>query len=204
MTARAKRGTLTDWWWSVDRWFLAAFLVLMIGGLVLSFAASPPVAEKIGLEPFHFVKRHAVFLLPSIAVMILTSMLSLRGIRRASLLILGGAIVLMIFALFFGVEVKGARRWVELGPISLQPSEFMKPAFVVICAWLFAEKARRPDIPGNLFAIILLFVVCALLVAQPDLGQTILTAGAWGGLFFMAGMPWLWIAGLGEIGRAHV
>ena len=104
MTARAKRGTLTDWWWSVDRWFLAAFLVLMIGGLVLSFAASPPVAEKIGLEPFHFVKRHAVFLLPSIAVMILTSMLSLRGIRRASLLILGGAIVLMIFALFFGVE----------------------------------------------------------------------------------------------------
>jgi cell division protein FtsW len=199
MNARAKRGTLTDWWWSVDRWFLAAFLVLMIGGLVLSFAASPPVAEKIGLEPFHFVKRHAIFLLPSIALMILTSMLSLRGIRRASLLILGGAILLMIFALFFGVEVKGARRWVELGPLSIQPSEFMKPAFVVICAWLFAEKARRPEIPGNLFAIILLFIVCALLVAQPDLGQTILTTGAWGGLFFMAGMPWFWIAGLGGI-----
>lgn len=199
MSHRVKRSVMTDWWWGVDRWFLAAFLILMVGGLVLSFAASPPVAEKIGLEPFHFVKRHAVFLVPSILVMLLTSMLSPRGIRRTALLMLGASIALMILALFFGTEVKGARRWVDIGPLSLQPSEFMKPAFVVICAWLFAEKARRADIPGNLFAIILLFIVCALLVAQPDLGQTILTAGAWGGLFFMAGMPWLWIVGLGGL-----
>ncbi|KQT52834.1 MULTISPECIES: putative lipid II flippase FtsW [unclassified Aureimonas] len=200
MSTRAKRALITDWWWSVDRWFLAAFLTLMIGGLVLSFAASPPVAEKLGLDPFHFVKRHGVFLLPSIAAMIATSMLTARGIRRASIILLAGSIVLMIGALFFGMEVKGARRWIEIGPMTIQPSEFMKPAFVVVCAWLFAEKQRRADIPGNLFAIILLFVVTALLVAQPDLGQTMLTAGAWSGLFFMAGMPWLWIAVLGSIG----
>ncbi|KQT50903.1 cell division protein FtsW [Aureimonas sp. Leaf454] len=200
MNTRAKRGLITDWWWSVDRWFLAAFLTLMIGGLVLSFAASPPVAEKLGLDPFHFVKRHGVFLIPSIAAMIATSMLTARGIRRVALLLLGASIVLMIGALFFGMEVKGARRWIEIGPLTIQPSEFMKPAFVVICAWLFAEKSRRADIPGNLFAIILLFIVTALLVAQPDLGQTMLTAGAWSGLFFMAGMPWLWIAALGTIG----
>jgi cell division protein FtsW len=200
MTTRAKRGLITDWWWSVDRWFLAAFLTLMIGGLVLSFAASPPVAEKLGLDPFHFVKRHGVFLLPSIAAMIATSMLTARGIRRASILLLGASILLMIGALFFGMEVKGARRWIEIGPMTIQPSEFMKPAFVVVCAWLFAEKSRRADIPGNLFAIILLFIVTALLVAQPDLGQTMLTAGAWSGLFFMAGMPWLWIVALGTIG----
>ena len=103
----------------------------------------------------------------------------------------------MVAALFFGVEIKGARRWMDFGPLSIQPSEFMKPAFVIICAWLFAEKTRRPDIPGNLFALILLIVVVALLVAQPDLGQTTLVAAAWGGLFFMAGMPWLWIAVLG-------
>jgi cell division protein FtsW len=199
MSNRVKRGVMTDWWWGVDRWFLAAFLILMVGGLVLSFAASPPVAEKIGLEPFHFVKRHAVFLVPSILVMLFTSMLTPRGIRRTALVMLAASIALMILALFFGTEVKGARRWVDIGPLSLQPSEFMKPAFVVICAWLFAEKARRADIPGNLFAIILLFIVCALLVAQPDLGQTILTAGAWGGLFFMAGMPWMWIVGLGGL-----
>ncbi|WP_102958938.1 putative lipid II flippase FtsW [Mangrovicella endophytica] len=202
MPTRAKRGVVTDWWWSVDRWFLAAFLTLMVGGLVLSFAASPPVAEKIGLEPFHFVKRHALFLIPSIVAMIGTSMLSPRGVRRMALMMLGGSIVLMVLALFIGVEVKGARRWIGVGALAIQPSEFMKPAFVVICAWLFAEKARRADIPGNLFAIILLFIVAALLVAQPDLGQTILTAGAWGGLFFMAGLSWIWIAMLGGLAGA--
>jgi cell division protein FtsW len=199
MTSRTKRGLVSDWWWGVDRWFLAAFLTLLVGGLVLSFAASPPVAERIGLEPFHFVKRHAVFLLPSLAVMFGCSLLSPRGVRRTALLMLGGSLFLMVLALFFGTEIKGARRWIELGPLNVQPSEFMKPAFVVMCAWLFAEKERRPDIPGNLFAMILLLVAAALLVAQPDLGQTILVAAAWGGLFFMAGMPWLWIVLLGGL-----
>ncbi|NDV85548.1 putative lipid II flippase FtsW [Aurantimonas aggregata] len=199
MTSRTKRSLVSDWWWGVDRWFLAAFLTLLVGGLVLSFAASPPVAERIGLEPFHFVKRHAVFLLPSLAVMFACSLLSPRGVRRTALLVLGASLFFMVLALFFGTEIKGARRWIELGPLNLQPSEFMKPAFVVICAWLFAEKERRPDIPGNLFAMILLLVAVALLVAQPDLGQTILVAAAWGGLFFMAGMSWLWIALLGGV-----
>ncbi|GGD92317.1 cell division protein FtsW [Aureimonas endophytica] len=200
MAGRAERGIVADWWRSIDRWFLAAFICLMVGGFVLSFAASPPVAEKIGLEPFHFVKRHALFLIPAMTVMIGTSMLSARGIRRLSLFLFGSSLVLMVLALFFGMEVKGARRWVEFGPLTIQPSEFMKPAFVVICAWLFAERARKKEIPGNLFAMILLLVVCSLLVAQPDLGQTMLTAGTWGGLFFMAGLPWLWIVVLGGLG----
>ncbi|WP_019996891.1 putative lipid II flippase FtsW [Aureimonas ureilytica] len=200
MVSRAKKGVITDWWRSIDRWFLAAFLILMIGGMVLSFAASPPVAERIGLEPFHFVKRHALFLFPSIGVMLATSLLSPRGIRCMSVAMLCGALGLMVIALFFGTEVKGARRWVEIGPLSVQPSEFMKPAFVVVCAWLFAEHSRRKDIPGNLFSILILMVVCALLVAQPDLGQTILSTSVWGGLFFMAGLPWMWIVMLGSIG----
>ena len=199
MTSRTKRGLVSDRRWGVHRWFLAAFLTLLIGGVVLSFAASPPVAERIGLEPFHFVKRHAIFLLPSLAVMFACSLLTPRGVRRTALLMLGASLFLLVMALFFGAEIKGARRWIELGPINVQPSEFMKPAFVVMCAWLFAEKDRRPDIPGNLFAMILLLVAVALLVAQPDLGQTILIAAAWGGLFFMAGMPWLWITLLGGL-----
>ena len=202
MSSRAKKSLIADWWWSVDRWMLAAFLILMIGGLLLSFAASPPVAEKIGLEPFHFVKRHAAFLIPSLLAMFATSLLTPRGIRRMSIIMLGASLVVMVMALFFGMEVKGARRWMDFGPLTVQPSEFMKPAFVVICAWLFSEKAVRPEIPGNLFAMMLLFVVAALLVAQPDLGQTMLTTGVWGGLFFMAGMPWLWIAVLGGFAMA--
>ncbi|MFD2237366.1 putative lipid II flippase FtsW [Aureimonas populi] len=200
MASRAKRGLIADWWWGVDRWFLAAFLFLMVAGLVLSFAASPPVAERIGLEPFHFVRRHAVFLLPSLAVMLGVSLLSAHGVRRLAFFMLAGSLVVMVMALFLGVEVKGARRWMEFGPLTVQPSEFMKPAFAVVCAWLFAERARRPEIPGNLLSLILLITVAALLVAQPDLGQTVLTAGVWGGLFFMAGMPWLWIVVLGGVG----
>ncbi|MEX6504776.1 putative lipid II flippase FtsW [Jiella sp. M17.18] len=204
MNSRAKNSVISDWWWGIDKWLLAAFLTLLVGGLVLSFAASPPVAERIGLEPFHFVKRHAAFLVPSAVVMFGCSLLTPKQVRRVSLAGLGLALVLMVAALFFGTEIKGARRWVDFGPLDIQPSEFMKPFFVVICAWLFSEKARRPEIPGNLFALILLLVVVALLVAQPDLGQTILTTAVWGALFFMAGMPWLWIVVLGAFGVAGI
>jgi len=197
MVSRAERGALADWFWTIDRFFLAAFILLMGLGFMLSFAASPAVAERLGLDSFHFVKRHALFLLPAIGVMLGISFLSPRQVRRAAMILLIVSLAAMVLALFFGVEVKGSRRWISIGSFSLQPSEFMKPGFVIICAWLFAEHARQPEIPGNLFAIILFGIVAALLVAQPDLGQTILTAAVWGGMFFMAGMPWLWIIILG-------
>lgn len=200
MYSRSDRSPISEWWWTIDRWFLAAFLVLIAFGVVLSFAASPNVAERIGLDSFHFVKRHAIFLIPTIAVMIGVSFLDERQTRRLALITLAGAIGLMVIALFFGIEVKGSRRWVHFAGFQLQPSEFMKPAFVIICAWMFAERQRRPDIPGNLFAGILFVAIAGLLMAQPDLGQTILLAGTWGAMFFMAGMPWLWIAVLGGIG----
>ena len=200
MVSRAERGALADWFWTVDRFFLAAFILLMGVGFMLSFAASPAVAERIGLDSFHFVKRHALFLLPAIAIMLGISFLSPRQVRRAAMILLIASLGAMVLALFFGVEVKGSRRWISIGSFSLQPSEFMKPAFVIVCAWLFAEHARQPEIPGNLFAIILFGIVAALLIAQPDLGQTILTAAVWGGMFFMAGMPWLWIIVLGGAG----
>ena len=200
MVSRADRGPLADWFWTIDRFFLAAFVLLMGVGFMLSFAASPPVAERLGLDSFHFVQRHAVFIVPSLAVMIGLSFLTPRQVRRAAVVLLCLSLLMMVMALFFGVEVKGSRRWISIGSFSLQPSEFMKPAFVVVCAWLFAEHARQPEIPGNLFAIILFGIVGALLVAQPDLGQTILTSVVWGGMFFMAGMPWLWIMVLGMLG----
>ncbi|MDO1584498.1 putative lipid II flippase FtsW [Rhizobium oryzicola] len=200
MVSRADRGALADWFWTIDRFFLATFVLLMGIGFMLSFAASPPVAERIGLPSFYFVEKHAIFLLPSLIVMIGLSFLSPRQVRRTAIIMLAAMIAMMVLALLFGVEIKGSRRWFSLGPLSLQPSEFMKPAFVVVCAWLFSEHARQPEIPGNLFAIILYGIVAALLVAQPDLGQTILTSAVWGCMFFMAGMPWLWIILLGGLG----
>ncbi|MGV8938804.1 MAG: putative lipid II flippase FtsW [Allorhizobium sp.] len=202
MVSRAERGAIADWFWTIDRWFLVLFVVLMGIGFMLSFAASPAVAERLGLDSFHFVKRHAAFALPALGVMIGLSFLTPRQVRRTAMVILAVSLLLMLLALFFGIEVKGARRWVTIAGLSIQPSEFMKPAFVVICAWLFAEHARQPEIPGNLFAMILFGIVAALLVAQPDLGQTILTSVVWGGMFFMAGVPWLWIIMLGGLAVA--
>jgi cell division protein FtsW len=114
--------------------------------------------------------------------------------RRVSLIVLVAAIVMMVMTLVIGVEVKGSRRWINVMGFSLQPSEFAKPAFVVVVAWLFAENSRRAEIPGNLFALILFAIVAALLIAEPDFGQTMLVAIVWGALFFMAGVPWIWIA----------
>jgi cell division protein FtsW len=199
MYNRSDRSAVAEWWRTIDRWFLAAFIVLIGFGVVLSFAASPSVADRIGLNTYHFVERHALFLIPALAVMIGVSFLNPRQIRRLALIVLVISVVLMVMALFFGVEVKGSRRWVRLLGLSLQPSEFMKPAFVILCAWLFAESKRRPEIPGSLIAMIMFGAMAALLVAQPDLGQTVLLAGTWGAMFFIAGLSWLWIVVLGGV-----
>ncbi|AZO00436.1 putative lipid II flippase FtsW [Mesorhizobium sp. M9A.F.Ca.ET.002.03.1.2] len=204
MQSRLDKSPVATWWWTVDRWFLAAFLSLMGLGIVLSFAASPAVAQRIGLDSFHFATRQIIFTIPALGVMLAVSFMESRQIRRMALVMLCIMLVLMVAVLYIGVEVKGARRWVSLAGVSIQPSEFLKPAFVVICAWLFAEHKRQPDIPGNLFAMLLLALVISLLVAQPDFGQTMLVLGTWGVMFFMAGLPWLWIIALGAIGIGGV
>jgi cell division protein FtsW len=145
------------------------------------------------------VERQIFFMIPALIAMIGTSFLSRRLVRRFALILLGVSLLLMVAALFFGIEVKGARRWVSLAGISIQPSEFMKPAFVVICAWLFSEQERNGDMPGNLLGMLLFVLVAALLMAQPDFGQTTLTAVSWGAMFFLAGMPWIWIILLGGL-----
>ncbi|MBN9070938.1 MAG: putative lipid II flippase FtsW [Rhizobiales bacterium] len=202
MLSRADKGAVATWWWTIDRWFLAAFLSLMVLGIVLSFAASPAVAERIGLDSFHFAIRQIVFMIPALIAMIAVSFLTPRQVRRMALVLLGVMLLLMVAVLFVGVEVKGARRWVSLAGLSIQPSEFLKPAFVIITSWLLAEHERNPAIPGRLLSILLLGLVLALLVAQPDLGQTTLVLATWGIMFFMAGMSWFWIVLLGGVGIA--
>jgi cell division protein FtsW len=199
MVSRVDRGPVANWWWTVDRWLLAAFLALMVLGIVLSFAASPPVAERIGLDAYHFVTRQIIFMAPALAIMIGVSFFSPRYIRRFALLMLVGSLILMVAALYLGIEVKGSRRWIYIAGVSVQPSEYLKPAFVIICAWLFSENTRHPEVPGNLFAMILLGLVLALLVSQPDLGQSLLVLATWGVMFFMAGLSWIWIAALGAV-----
>jgi cell division protein FtsW len=196
MISRAYRSPLTEWWWTVDRVLLGLVVLLLLTGLVLSFAASPPVAERIGLAPMHFVLRHALFVPLAAAVMIGCSFLTPRQVRRAALFMLTAGLILMVLVLFFGAEIKGSRRWLAIAGFSLQPSEFVKPAFIVITAWLFAEGTKRPEVPGRLLAVVLLLIVTALLIAEPDLGQTMLVFAVWGALFFLAGVSPIIVAGL--------
>ena len=199
MVSRVERTQFSAWWWTVDRLMLAALIAVMLAGIVLSLAASPAVAARIGLEPFYFVNRHLMFLLPAVAVMLGTSFLTPRQIRRVALLVFVVSFALMVATLFFGAEVKGARRWIVILGVNIQPSEFLKPAFVILISYLFAESARKPDVPANTFALSLLVMTVAVLVLQPDFGQTMLIALVWGALFFMAGMRMVWVLGLGGV-----
>ncbi|KAA0076842.1 putative lipid II flippase FtsW [Tardiphaga sp. P9-11] len=197
MISREQRTPLSEWWWTVDRLLLAAIIALMLAGVILSLAASPPVATRIGLDPFHFFNRHILFLVPSVIVLIGVSFMTPRQIRRSALVVFAISIVLILATLLIGPEVKGAKRWITILGINIQASESAKPAFVVIAAWLFSESARKPEMPATSMAIVLLMMLVSLLVMQPDFGQTMLILMAWGSLFFIAGMRMVWVFGLG-------
>ncbi|NWG25171.1 MAG: putative lipid II flippase FtsW, partial [Pseudorhodoplanes sp.] len=199
---RTRRTAFAEWWWTVDHLLLFALGALMLAGIILLLAASPPVATKLGLEPFHFVNRQGLYLVPAIAIMIGTSFLSPRQVRRVALAVFIVGVALLAATLHFGAEVKGARRWIVLFGLNIQPSEFVKPAFVILVAWLFSESARKPDMPANGAALALLLLVIGLLVLQPDFGQTMLIAMIWGALFFMSGMRLIWVAGLAVVSAA--
>jgi cell division protein FtsW len=199
MVSRAHRTPFGEWWWTVDKLTLAAVGALMLAGVVLSLAASPPVAARLGLDPFYFVNRHIIDLIPAAAVMLSVSFLNARQIRRLAIIVFVVSIALVALTPVFGAEIKGARRWLVLFGMNLQPSEFLKPAFVILIAWLFGESARRPDMPANIFSLMMLLMVITLLVLQPDFGQTMLIVLVWSALFFMAGMRMVWVFGIAGI-----
>ncbi len=200
MISRAQNSTLANWWWTIDRWLLGALTLLMILGIVLAMAGSPAVAERLGLNTFFFVHHQIMFMIPAAMVLVSTSFLNPKYTRRAALLLYVGGMALIILALLFGHEVKGSRRWI----FGIQPSEFVKPAFVILAAWAFSEGARRKDVPGNLIALLLLPMTVIPLILQPDFGQTMLLSLVWAALFFMAGLHLFWVVGLGGAGMASV
>src|SRR5438128_9317852 len=196
MISREERTPLSEWWWTVDKPLLGAILVLMLTGVILSLAASPPVATRIKLDAFPFFGRHVLFLLPACIVLVGVSFLSPRAIRRSALIIFAVSIILIVLTLAIGPEVKGSRRWITLLGVNIQASEAAKPSFVVVAAWLFAESTRRPEMPATSMALVLLLMLVSLLVMEPDFGQTMLILMVWGSLFFIAGMRMIWVAGL--------
>jgi len=201
---RSDRGLLASWWFTVDKLLLSAVLLLMASGVLISMAASPPVAERIGVDSFHFFRNQLMYLFPAMLVLFAASMLDPRQARRAAFWTLIVSLALMVAALKFGPEIKGAHRWINIGPVGLQPSEFAKPAFVTIAAWLLAERTKHPDMPGHLLAFALAGVFVGLLVLQPDFGQTVLVTATFAAMLLIYGISWIYVGGLLGLAAAGV
>jgi cell division protein FtsW len=200
---RSDRSPLGVWWWTVDRWMLGVLAILIAIGVTLAFAASPAAAARMNVgDPFHFAVRQCVFAAGAVIILVSVSMLEVRGIRRAAFFIWLAAIAVMVALPFMGHNAKGATRWLEFGGFSLQPSEFMKPALVILVAWMFSEGQKGKGVPGVSIAFGLYAISVALLLIQPDVGQTVLITVAFGAAFWMAGVPLSWVMLLGGVAVA--
>ena len=202
--SRNDQSLIARWFWTVDRGLLGAALALMGLGVSLSFASSPAaiLADESITDPFHYSWRMIVFAGVGLTIMLTTSLMSPRGVRRIAVLALLSAIVVMAALPFIGDTVKGAARWVNLGPFSLQPSEFAKPGLIVFAAWMFAEAQKGQGVPGVTIAFGFYALTVCLLLIQPDIGQTLLITTTFMAVFFMAGVPFKWMAVLASLGMA--
>jgi cell division protein FtsW len=169
--SRADNSVLGRWWWTVDRWTLGAVGALIGFGYIMMLAASPAVAERIGSSRDLFLFKQVFFLAAAGAVVVAVSLLSPRGVRRLAIIGCIIALALTAATMVVGVEIKGARRWLALPGLSVQPSEFLKPCFAVVAAWLMSEGRRTPRFPGKLLAIGIFLVIALLLKSQPDVGM---------------------------------
>ncbi len=188
--ARDGEPVLPRWWRTIDKWSMTCVLILFCIGILLGLAASPPLAEKNGFDPFHYVQRQAVFGGMALTAMFIVSMMSPHLVRRLAVLGFIAAFAALAMLPFFGTDFgKGAVRWYSLGFASLQPSEFLKPVFVVVAAWLMSASQQINGPPGKSWSLLIVVVIVALLAMQPDFGQACLVLFSWGVMYFVAGAP---------------
>ena len=201
--SRADRTRVGEWWWTVDHWLLGATLALIGLGVLLCFGSSPAAASRLKIDfPFHFAVRQSIYAVGGIVVLLAVSMLPSRGVRRTAFFVYLVAIALMLALFVLGHEAKGATRWVEIAGFTLQPSEFMKPALIVLVSWMFSEGQKGEGVPGVSIAFGLYIIAVALLLVEPDVGQTVLITIAFGAAFWMAGVPMSWVMALGGVAVA--
>ena len=190
--SRTDTSVLGRWWWTVDRWSLAAIVALIAFGTMLTLASSPAVAIKMGYDSLHFVTRHLIFLPFAAIGIIFVSLLTPTQIRRYSVLAFLFCILGLALTLLIGKEVNGAQRWLSIAGQTLQVTEFAKPTFAVVTAWLFAEKIRDNKFPGYTLAIASFVILIGLVLKQPDLGQSFVIGTIWMAQLCLAGLP-IWI-----------
>jgi len=195
MPARVQEPVLPRWWRTIDKWTLTSILILFGIGMLLGLAASVPLASRNGLPQFYYVQREAVFGSIALATMFGLSLLSPHAIRRAGVMGFAAAFLALVCLPLLGTDFgKGAIRWYSLGFVSFQPSEFLKPGFMIVAAWLMAASTEVAGPPGKWISFGLLLVIVGFLALQPDFGQTMLVAFGWGVIYFVAGARMTWIA----------
>ncbi len=207
MVSRSDQGIWADWWWSVDRNMVAAFATLLGMGVMMTLAASPAVAHKLDLPLYHFAYKQAIFLLISASLVLSISLLSLENMRRLAVAAFVFSVCGIALTLFISPEIKGSTRWLYVLGFSLQPSEMVKPAFVVVCATLFARQNTKLDSSGAIYTFLLLAALSSLLILQPDVGQMTLLIFVWVGVYFLAGASLfllVFLFGLGMMGAYMV
>ncbi len=185
--SRSSRNILARWWWTIDKPLLLMVAFLTLCGFMLSFSASPAIAEHYHRPTYFFVLHHSVYLCLACLLLLFFSMQNLQWTRRLAILGYVCTITLLIATIFFGHDVKGARRWINLG-IQIQPSEFLKPLFIVCTAWLFEMQRQYKNFPGIIISFALLGLTCLLLLLQPDFGMTAVVVGVWIVQLFLAGI----------------
>ena len=200
VTARVGEPILPKWWRTVDRWSMACVFALFGVGLLLGLAASPPLAAKNGLDPFHYVSKQAFFGCIAMSVMVCISMMSTQMVRRLAIMVFAVTFVALILLPVFGTDFgKGATRWYSLGFASVQPSEFLKPVFIVLSAWLIAASQEINGPPGKTASFVLMAIVVGFLAMQPDFGQACLILFGWAVVYFVAGAPLFLLIGMAGV-----
>ncbi|NBX74382.1 MAG: cell division protein FtsW [Alphaproteobacteria bacterium] len=203
--ARYDQSPLGRWWWTVDRWTLALLTVLIGLGLMLVQASTPAIAAARDLPNYHFIKNQLMVLLPGLLLLLGVSMTSPRSIRIIALFGFLASLLMLIAVIFWGQEVKGATRWLVVPLLgTFQPSEVMKPFFIVTAAWLFARHTRHMGFPALETNIIFAVITALLLLAQPDVGMTMLVMVVWFGQFTLAGLPLILLSLAAVLGAAGV
>lgn len=194
---RQNKNMISSWWWTVDRMSLTAILLIICFGAIMVTTASPAIAERIGYDSFYFIRRQLIFLFISCWFMIGVSMLSPTTVRRLAVIAFIGGIFLLVGLLLFGNAINGAKRWMFIAGVSIQPSEFMKPLFIIVTAWMLSESKIKHDFKGVQISLVLYALLAFLLIMQPDFGMFIVVSAVWAGQMFIAGLSYSIIASIG-------
>jgi|TARA_B110000967_G_scaffold49151_1_gene50044 cell division protein FtsW len=189
LISRSDNSNIALWWWTIDRFLLTLFSILIIVGIFLVMASSQHLAQSFNIFSHYFTLRHILFVIISLPIIFLFSLLNEKQTKAISIIGLIITIFLLLIILIHGSEIKGAKRWIYFSGFSFQPSELCKPFYVIVNAWFLTLWIEGKNFPGWAWSIVSLILISSLLLIQPDVGMTIVIILTWCFQLFITGIP---------------